>query len=71
MGTKRGSIVVFVMSAMLNPAFAPMALAMGAIRFRPIKFFLLCVAGNVVKSLVIAYAGYLGLGTLLRWLGGA
>jgi membrane protein DedA with SNARE-associated domain len=67
---KKGAIVVFVMSAILNPAFAPMAIVMGALRFRPIKFFLLCVAGNLVKALVISYAGYLGLGTLLRWLGG-
>lgn len=66
---RRGSIVVFVMSAMLNPIFAPMAIAMGALRFRLAKFFLMCWAGNTVKSLFIAYCGYLGLGTLLRWLG--
>jgi membrane protein DedA with SNARE-associated domain len=68
---KKGAVVVFVMSAILNPAFAPMAIALGALRFRPIKFFLLCVAGNLVKAFVISYAGYLGLGTLLRVLGGA
>ncbi len=68
---KRGSVVVFVMSAMLNPVFAPMAIAMGALRFRLIKFFVMCVAGNLVKAMVISYAGYLGVGTLLRWLGGA
>ena len=68
---KKGAIVVFVMSAMLNPAFAPMAIVLGALRFRPVKFFLLCVAGNLLKAIVISYAGYLGLGTLLRWLGGA
>lgn len=67
----KGLVVVFIMSAMLNPVFAPMALAMGALRFRPIKFFLMCVAGNMVKAMIVAYAGYLGVGTLLRWLGGA
>ena len=66
---KRGSIVVFIMSAMLNPAFAPMAITMGALRFRLLTFFLWCSAGNIVKSLVIAYCGYFGLGALLRWLG--
>jgi len=66
---KKGSLVVFVMSAMLNPAFAPMAIVLGALRFRTVKFFLLCVAGNLLKAIVISYAGYLGLGTLLRWLG--
>ena len=65
----RGSIVVFVMSAMLNPMFAPMAITMGAIRFRLAKFFLWCSAGNIVKSLFIAFCGYFGLGALLRWLG--
>ncbi len=67
---RRGSIVVFVMSAMLNPVFAPMAIAMGALRFRMFKFLLMCIAGNTVKALVISYAGYFGVGTLLRWLGG-
>ncbi len=65
----RGSLVVFVMSAMLNPVFAPMAIALGAIRFRLAKFFLWCSAGNIVKSLLISYCGYFGLGSLLRWLG--
>jgi membrane protein YqaA with SNARE-associated domain len=68
---KRGSIVVFVMSAMLNPVFAPMAIAMGAMRFKAIKFFIMCTLGNLLKAMVIAYAGYLGVGSLLRWLGGA
>lgn len=68
---KRGSIVVFVMSAMLNPVFAPMAIAMGALRFKAIKFFMLCTAGNIIKAMAISYIGYLGVGTLLRWLGGA
>jgi membrane protein DedA with SNARE-associated domain len=67
----RGSVVVFVMSAMLNPAFAPMAIAMGALRFRLIKFMAMCIAGNLVKALVISYAGYLGVGALFRLLGGA
>jgi membrane protein DedA with SNARE-associated domain len=48
-----------------------MAIAMGALRFRAMKFFVMCVAGNIVKAMVISYAGYLGVGTLLRWLGGA
>ncbi len=66
---RRGSVVVFVMSAMFNPFFVPMAIAMGTTRFRLAKFLFWCVTGNVVKSLFIAYCGYFGLGTLLRWLG--
>lgn len=67
---KRGSVVVFLMSAMLNPAFAPMAIAMGALRFRLIKFFFMCVAGNLVKAFIITYAGYLGIGAILHFVGG-
>jgi membrane protein YqaA with SNARE-associated domain len=67
---RRGTVVVFAMSALLNPVFAPMAIAMGALRFRLFQFFVMCVAGNLLKAMVISYAGYLGVGTLLRWLGG-
>jgi len=65
----RGSLVVFLMSAVLNPLFFPMAFAIGASRFRMWKFFLACWAGNTVKSMIIAYLGYYGLGALLHWLG--
>ncbi len=67
---RRGALAVFIMSLMLNPAFGPMAIAMGALRFGFLKFFFWCSVGNIAKSLFIAYCGYFGLGTLLRWLGG-
>ena len=67
---KRGSLVVFVMSAMLNPVFAPMAIAMGALKFRLVKFFILCLAGNILKALIIAYAGYFGIGFIQHLFGG-
>jgi len=63
---KRGSVVVFVMSAMLNPVFAPMAVAMGALKFRSIKFLVMCTLGNTVKAMIIAFAGYYGIGSILR-----
>lgn len=66
---RRGIIIVFVMSAVFNPIFAPVAIALGALRFSLWKFFLMCLIGNTVKSLTIAYFGYFGLGALLRWLG--
>lgn len=66
---RRGTIVVFIMSAVFNPLFAPTAIVLGALRFSLWKFFLMCLIGNTVKSLTIAYFGYFGLGTLLRWLG--
>ncbi len=66
---RRGAITVFIMSAVFNPFFIPMAIIMGMLRFRLWKFFLLCWAGNTIKNMVIAYAGYLGLRSLLRFLG--
>lgn len=64
---RRGSVVIFVISALPNPIFAPMALAMGALRFHLVKFFILCIAGNLLKAMVISYAGYIGVRTLLHW----
>ena len=61
---KRGSIVVFVMSALLNPVFAPMAIAMGALRFKAIKFFIMCTFGNILKAMVIAYIGFIGVSVI-------
>lgn len=66
---RRGSIAVFVMSAVFNPLFIPMTITLGMLRFRLGKFFLLCWAGQTVKSLAIAYAGYLGLRSLLHLIG--
>jgi len=65
---RRGSLVVFLMSAAINPFFVPMAIGMGTLHFRWWKFFLMCWAGMTVKAMAFAYAGYLGLGTILRWL---
>lgn len=65
----RGSLTVFFMSAMLNPVFFPMAIAIGASRFQLWRFFTMCWAGNTVKSMIIAYLGYFGLGSLLRLIG--
>jgi membrane protein YqaA with SNARE-associated domain len=65
----KGSLIVFIMSVTFNPAFGPMAIAMGAVRFSLLKYFVMCLLGSTIKSLFIAYCGYFGLGALLRWLG--
>jgi len=65
----RGSLTIFLMSAVLNPFFFPMAFAIGASRYQMWKFFIMCWAGNTVKSMMIAYLGYFGLGALLKWIG--
>jgi len=66
---RRGTIGIFVLAALPNPFFAPMAISMGTMRFRFAKFFFACWAGSTVKAMVIAYLGYLGLGSFLRWFG--
>ena len=66
----RGSLVVFLMSAIFNPVFAPMAITVGAMHFGFRRFLFWCILGNIVKSTVIAYCGYFGLGFILRWTGG-
>jgi membrane protein YqaA with SNARE-associated domain len=66
----RGSLVIFLMSAIFNPVFAPMAITVGALHFGFRRFLFWCVLGNIVKSTVIAYCGYFGLAFILRWTGG-
>ena len=65
---RKGALVVFLMSVTINPFFAPVAIGLGALRFRLWKFFLACWVGQTVKCIGLAYCGYLGLGTILRWL---
>jgi membrane protein YqaA with SNARE-associated domain len=66
---RRGSLVVFIMSVLFNPLFAPMAVAIGALRFGCWRFLFWCTLGNVIKSIFIAYCGYYGLNAVLRWSG--
>ena len=66
---QRGSLILFVLSAVLNPFFYPAALAAGALRFGIWKYFVICWAGKTVKGLTVAYAGFWGLRGLLRILG--
>jgi len=66
---RRGKIAVFLMSAILNPLFYPFTAIAGMLRFGLVKFFFLCWAGKAIKNMAIAYLGYLGLGSILRWVG--
>ena len=66
---RRGSLTLFVLSAVLNPFFYPAALAAGALRFGIQRYFLICWAGKTIKGMTIAFAGYWGLRGLLRMLG--
>jgi uncharacterized membrane protein YdjX (TVP38/TMEM64 family) len=66
---RRGSLTLFLLSAILNPFFYPAALAAGASRFGMRRYFLICFAGKTIKGFTVAYAGYWGLRWLLRMLG--
>ena len=66
---RKGSLTLFILSAVLNPFFYPAALAAGAMRFGIRRYFLICWAGKTIKALTVAYAGYWGLRGLLRMLG--
>ncbi len=67
---RHGSLAVFLMSAVVNPLHLPMTIAIAALRYPPHKFFIFCFLGSTVKSLIIAFAGYYGLGSLFSWLEG-
>jgi len=65
----RGEIAVFLMSAILNPLFYPFTAIAGMLRFGLVKFFFLCWAGKSLKNMAVAYLGYFGLRSILRWVG--
>ncbi len=65
---RHGSWASFAISAMFNPLHLPMTIAMGALRFSPLKFLLFSFLGNAVKSLFLAFCGYFGLNFILGFL---
>ncbi len=66
---RRGTLILFIFSATLNPFFYPVAIAAGATRFGLKKYILICIAGKTIKGITVAAAGYWGLGSILRALG--
>lgn len=66
---RRGSLTLFVLSAVVNPFFYPAALAAGALRFGIWRYFFICLIGKTIKGITVAAAGYWGLGSILRALG--
>ena len=66
---RRGSLTLFILSAVINPFFYPAALAAGALRFGLWRYFFICLLGKMIKGITVAAAGYWGLGSLLRALG--
>lgn len=66
---RRGSITLFILAAVVNPFFYPAALAAGAMRFSIRRYFLICLAGKIIKGITVVYAGYWGLRGLFQMLG--
>ncbi len=66
---RRGSLILFLLSAVLNPFFYPAALTAGALKFGIRRFFLICWGGKTIKGISVAAAGYWGLAGLLKALG--
>jgi membrane protein YqaA with SNARE-associated domain len=64
-----GMVTVFLLSIYPNPVLAPVVFGMGATRFSFWKFFLACWAGTTLMTMILAFLGYFGLGSLLRFLG--
>ena len=65
----RGSLALFLSSAVFNPFFSVIGATAGALRFPAWKFFLIVWAGKTVKWTVIALVGYGLLSYILRLFG--
>ncbi len=63
---RRGALVLFIFSAVVNPFFYPIALTAGATHYSLKKYIIICIVGKTIKGITVAAAGYWGLGSLLR-----
>jgi membrane protein DedA with SNARE-associated domain len=66
---RKGALVMFAVSAVMNPFFFPAALACGATRLGAKRYFGVVFAGKFIKVTAIAYAGYFGLHGIFNWVG--
>ena len=66
---RRGTVMIFIMSSIVNPFFYPFAAVAGAMHYGIGRFFILCWAGKTLKNMAVAYVGFYGLGALLQWIG--
>lgn len=65
----RGTLALFLSSAVFNPFFSVIGATAGALRFPPWKFFLIVLAGKTLKWTVVALLGWGTLSVILRWFG--
>ncbi len=65
-----GELVVFVLALVPNPLFDAAGMAAGALRFPLWKYLIAAGLGKVIKNIVFAYGGSLGIDWLARFFGG-
>ncbi len=66
---RRGALVIFLSSVVINPLFIFVGAAAGALRYPLWKFLLSCWAGKTLKGIAMAYLGHFGIRAILHWLG--
>ncbi len=66
--TRYGVAVLFVLSVIPNPVFDVAGVAAGALRYPIWKFLLVVWVGKCIKSFGIAYACFLGIGLVFRFI---
>ncbi len=63
---KRGSLLLFLVSAIPNPIFDIVGIAAGTVQFPFARFMAIVFVGKVIKGLLVAYTCHYGI-TLLFW----
>ncbi len=65
---KTGSKAVFMMSFFPNPIHLPMTIAIALLKFTPYKFLLYSFSGLLLRSAILAFAGYYFADVLIGWI---
>lgn len=66
---RRGAITLFAVTSVVNPFFYPAAFAAGALKFGMKKYIPIVLAGKLIKSFTIVYAGYFGIKGIFHAIG--
>jgi membrane protein YqaA with SNARE-associated domain len=61
---RNGVLTIFALSTFPNPFFDLVGAAAGGARMPPLRFFLACLAGKIIKDLILAYGGSFSIGFL-------
>jgi uncharacterized membrane protein YdjX (TVP38/TMEM64 family) len=66
---KRTAITLFIVTSIVNPFFYPAAFAAGAMKLGIRKYIVVVLAGKLIKSFTVVYAGYFGLKGIFHAIG--